>query len=117
MKAAGFGDIVRFIPGGEGFWAFLTDMAENGVCVSCREGSGDPGCKVRACAKEKGVELCAFCESYPCGLFDDLFTGYPTLKTDNALLRESGPEVWGKLQDERRAEGYTYTDGGGIPHE
>jgi len=59
MKAAGFDEIIHFIPGGDGFWPFLKDTAEKGLCVSCKEGSGNPGCGVRICAKEKGVEACA----------------------------------------------------------
>jgi hypothetical protein len=85
-------------------------MAVQGVCISCKEGSGNPGCAVRICAKEKGVEMCALCENYPCELFDKFYDGYPMLKHDNALLRDEGMEAWGKLQDERRAKGFTYTD-------
>ncbi len=110
MKAAGFEDVIRFIPGGDGFWMFLKDMAESGTCISCREGSGNPDCAIRICAKDKGVEICASCESYPCGHFTELFGGYPNLKHDNALFQEKGLEAWGELQDERRASGYTYTD-------
>ena len=110
MKAAGFEDVISFIPGGEGFWSFLKDMADNGVCVSCRDGSGNPGCAVRICAKGKGVEVCALCEQYPCEKFAAFFEGYPVLKHDNALLREEGFNAWAKLQDERRARGFTYSD-------
>ena len=111
MKKAGFEEIIHFIPGGDAFWQFLKGMAENGVCVSCKDGSGNPGCAVRVCAKEKRVEMCALCEEYPCGKFDSFFQGYPSLKQDNALLQEKGMEAWAKLQDERLKKGYTYTDG------
>jgi len=110
MKKAGFEEIVNMIPGGTEFWPFLKNMAEQGVCISCREGSGNPGCAVRICAKEKNVEMCALCESYPCELFTRYFEGYPVLKHDNALLREKGFDVWLKLQTERQARGYTYAD-------
>jgi hypothetical protein len=83
-------------------------MAEKGVCISCKEGSGNPGCKVRLCAKEKNVEMCALCESYPCGLFTKYFEGYPILVDDNSVLREKGMDAWSKLQDERQAKGFTY---------
>lgn len=109
MKAAGFEGIIQYIPGGDGFWPFLKDMAENGTCTSCLDGSGDPGCKIRICAREKGVEMCAFCDDYPCEHITALRT-YPTLMSDNALLREKGMDAWAKLQDERRAGGYTYAD-------
>jgi len=109
MKAAGFEEIIQFLPGGEGFWEFLGGMARDGVCVSCKEGSGHPGCPVRICARQKGVDACALCGEYPCGRFDRFFEGYPVLKADNALLRED-PRAWGALQDTRRAEGFTYAE-------
>ena len=109
MKNAGFDDVVNNIPGGGGFWIFLKEIAENWICISCREGSGNPGCAVRKCAQEKNVEMCAMCESYPCKLIDNFDAGYPMLKQDNALLRDKGWEAWGKLQDERLASGFTYS--------
>ena len=109
MRQAGFNDVVESLPGGNEFWSFLKDMAENWICVSCRDGSGNPGCEVRVCAREKGVEMCALCESYPCELIDNFDEGYPILKQDNALLRDKGWEDWARLQDERKAGGFTYT--------
>jgi hypothetical protein len=108
MKKAGFEEVINFIPGGDKFWPFLKGMVVDGVCVSCKAGSGNPGCKVRICAKEKGIELCALCESYPC----DLYAGYfkDTLIHDNAVLREQGMDAWAKLQDERQEKGFTYAD-------
>ena len=111
MKAAGFEDVIAFIPGGEGFWSFLKGMVDTGMCVSCRDGGGDPACAIRICAKEKDVEMCAFCNDYPCDKFDaflNVTAGYPVLEGDNALLRDKGWEAWGTLQDERKAKGYTY---------
>ena len=110
MKHAGFDEIVHMIPGGSEFWPFLKGMAEGGVCVSCRDGGGNPGCAVRTCAKEKGLELCALCGSYPCEKFIPFFEGYPVLEHDNALLHREGMDAWAKLQDERRAMGFTYAD-------
>ena len=110
MTNAGFGEIIKYIPGGEGFWPFLKNMAERGLCGSCKEGGGNPGCVVRKCAKEKGLIMCAFCDSFPCENFTPFISNYPTLEQDNALAREKGLESWSKLQDERRAKGFTYTD-------
>ena len=110
MKKAGFEEIIHLISGSDGFWTFLKSMAEDGICISCREGSGNPGCAVRICAKEKGVEMCALCDSYPCEIFARHFEGYPMLKQDNALLREEGMDAWLALQNERRARGVTYSD-------
>ncbi|MCL2031853.1 MAG: DUF3795 domain-containing protein [Methanomassiliicoccaceae archaeon] len=108
MKSAGFEEVIHFIPGGDGFWPFLKNMAENGTCTSCREGGGHPGCGIRTCAKNRGVEMCALCESYPCGRFDKFLLAYPLLKQDNALLREKGMEAWSQIQDERRARGFVH---------
>jgi hypothetical protein len=113
MLKAGFEDVINFIPGGDGFWPFLKGMAEDGICVSCKDGGGNPSCAVRICAKEKAVEVCTLCETYPCEKFDAFFTqsvGYHTLKKDNDLLREQGMEAWGKMQDERRKSGFTYQE-------
>ncbi len=55
MKTAGFEEIIHMISRGDGFWPFLKDVAENGLCISCREGSGNPGCTIRICAKEKDI--------------------------------------------------------------
>lgn len=108
MQKLGFEEIMPFFPDGDKFWMFLKGMSTEGVCVSCKAGSGNPGCKVRPCAKEKKVEMCALCESYPCDLFADFFKGYPMLERDNAILREKGWAAWGKLQDERQAKGFGF---------
>jgi hypothetical protein len=111
MTIAGFDDIIHLFSGGDGFWSFLKGMAEDGICISCKEGSGNPACVVRECAAAKGVEMCAFCSDYPCEKFDDFFIGYPVLKDDNAVLKDPGWNAWAEIQDERRAKGYIYSSG------
>ena len=110
MKKVGFEEIIHMIPDGDRFWSFLRAMAVDGVCVSCKAGSGNPGCKIRICAKEKNIEICALCENYPCELFSRYFEGYPILKHDNSVLCEKGWEAWSILQDERQARGFTYNE-------
>ncbi|MDL2242538.1 DUF3795 domain-containing protein [Bacteroidales bacterium OttesenSCG-928-K03] len=105
MQKLGFDEIMSFFPDGEKFWSFLKSMSTEGICISCKAGSGNPTCKVRICAKEKNVEMCAFCESYPCEHITELFEGYSSLKHDNSILREKGWESWEKLQEERKAKG------------
>ena len=97
MQKLGFEEIMPFFPDGDKFWSFLKGMSTEGVCISCKAGSGNPACKVRQCAKEKNVEMCALCESYPCDLFADFFRGYPTLEHDNAVLREKGWTAWREI--------------------
>ena len=113
MKKAGFEDVIAFIPGGDGFWPFLKGMAENGMCISCKEMGGDPGCAIRLCAQGKGVEMCAFCGEYPCEKLAVFLGKYPGVDRDNALLRDHGWEAWAALQDKRRAESFTYQENGG----
>jgi len=110
MKKAGFEEVISFIPGGDGFWPFLKGMAQDGVCVSCKEMGGDPGCSIRLCAKGKGVDMCAFCEEYPCEKLTAFFGRNPVVEQDNALLRDHGWEAWAALQDKRNADGFTYQE-------
>ncbi|MCL2317877.1 MAG: DUF3795 domain-containing protein [Methanomassiliicoccaceae archaeon] len=112
MRTAGFEPIINYIPGGAGFWPFLKETAEGRTFTTCQEGCGIPDCKIRACAREKSIELCALCESYPCVHFADFLKRIPLLEKDNLILREKGFEAWSKLQDERRAKGFTYQDKG-----
>jgi hypothetical protein len=109
MRKLGFEEIMPFFSDGEKFWSFLKGMSVEGVCISCKAGSGNPNCKIRLCAKEKNIEMCALCESYPCKYFTDFFEGYPMLKHDNSILREKGWEAWGKLQDDRQVKGFGFT--------
>ena len=90
MKKAGFEDIIHFIPDGEGFWRFLKSISQDGACISCQEGSGNPGCAVRICAREKEFEMCALCKKYPCDKFDELFKGYPILKAITNFFAKTG---------------------------
>ena len=110
MRKAGFEDVINFFPDGDKFWSFLKGMAVDGVCISCKAGSGNPACPIRKCAKEKGIEMCALCENYPCEHlhFAALFDSSSILKEDNLLLREKGIGEWSKLQDERQARGFIY---------
>ena len=111
MQKAGYEEIMQFLPDGDIFWSFLKKMAVEGICVSCRAGSGNPCCQVRMCAKEKNVEMCGLCESYPCQqLTSYYFEGYPVLIHDNSVLREKGWDEWSKLQDERKDRGFTYSE-------
>jgi len=108
MRKAGFEDVVGNIPGGNEFWTFLKDMAENGACTSCKKGGGNHGCEIRICAEERGIEMCALCADYPCRLFDEFFVRYPILVSDNDILRKDGIDAWAEMQDERRSKGFVY---------
>jgi len=32
----------------------------------CRHGGGDPNCRIRVCAQERGVFFCGECDDFPC---------------------------------------------------
>ncbi|MCL2154020.1 MAG: hypothetical protein FWH57_13915 [Oscillospiraceae bacterium] len=53
--------------------------------------------------------MCALCGDYPCEKFD-AFQGFDIYKKDNDLLREQGMEAWANLQDERRRNGFIYSN-------
>ena len=113
MEKAGFEDVISYIPGGDGFWPFLKGMANDGMCISCKDGGGNPGCAIRICAKDRGVDMCALCSDYPCdkiAAFLKESVGYSVLEQDNALLRDKGWDAWAELQDKRRAAGFCYSD-------
>ena len=112
MNKLGFEEIVSFFPDGEKFWSFLKNMTVQGVCNSCKAGSGNPACKVRVCAQEKNVEMCAFCENYPCNSLSELFKGYSTLENDNKVLRDKGWDEWEELQKKRKKaeESFAYSE-------
>ncbi len=93
------------------FWLFLNRLAESESQCSCRGGEcGPPFCEIRKCARNKGLEVCISCDTYPCGLILELTSVYPTLLSDAKRMREKGIEVWIQEQEERRKTGFAYTD-------
>lgn len=98
------------IPGFSGFWQFLQELQAEGGCPGCRAGGGDPGCQIRACARERDVELCSQCADFPCAHVKALAARYPTLLADNARRQEVGLEKWLEEQSERADRGVVYTD-------
>ena len=54
-------------------------------CDGCRAGtgrlfSGCWECQIRACAMDKQIDSCAFCEHYPCETLDSIFNSDPEAK-------------------------------------
>ena len=92
------------------FWRFLEGLHGEGGCRGCRAGSGFPGCQIRICAQERGVDLCARCADFPCEHIKALATRYPTLIVDNRRLQAVGLEQWLEEQQERVRRGVVYAD-------
>lgn len=50
--------------------------------------SGCKDCRIRNCAKRKGVENCAYCAEYACEKLDDIFATEPAAKARLDALRD-----------------------------
>jgi hypothetical protein len=101
----------RELPGFEAFWMFLSDLADpDKGCPGCRQGGGYPPCAIRACARERSVEVCAFCEQFPCERIQSFAQVYPTLIADGERLRKIGIDAWIAEQEQRAATGFAYAD-------
>lgn len=99
------------VPGYREFWKFLGSLAESEENCSCRDGTcGPPFCTIRKCAPERGVEVCPFCEDYPCERILGLAKGYVTMLADGERMREIGMDRWIEEQEARRATGFAYCD-------
>ena len=99
------------IPGFSGFWEFLGGLAGSESDPRCREGRcGPPFCAIRECAQARGVEVCPFCDDYPCHRIEALGQGYPTLVADGRRMRTLGLDRWIEEQEARRATGFAYAD-------
>jgi hypothetical protein len=94
------------------FWKHLKKLTElDKTNPSCRGGCGDPGCKIRICAGEKGHEICVYCDEYPCDKFEFLIRQYPALLGDGKKLKEMGMDAWLAEQEARCERGYCFSEG------
>ncbi|MBU0494545.1 MAG: DUF3795 domain-containing protein [Chloroflexi bacterium] len=65
-------------------------------CKSCREGDGDPNCKMRICVKERGLDGCWACADLPCDLRRAFNADDPVGAC--VRIREIGPAAWAAEQ-------------------
>ncbi len=80
----------------ETFVRVLSSLIELRCRKICRENGGKPDCKIRDCAREKGVEGCWECSDFEgCELLKPL-SGYhgDTLKNNLRLIKKYGIENW-----------------------
>jgi len=92
------------------FWQFLQGLHAQGGCRGCRAGGGFPGCQIRVCVQERGLELCSQCPDFPCEHVETLGARYPMLIADNGRLQTVGLERWLAEQHERARRGVIYSD-------
>lgn len=79
------------------------------TCHGCRSDRNPPwcaGCKLKACARRKGVEFCDRCEEYPCADFaafrDDLRYPYHAEVPEHLrTIAEEGEPEWLRRMDAR----------------
>jgi hypothetical protein len=100
----------RDFPGFTDFWKFLEGLCTDVGCPGCRAEGGDPGCRIRVCARERGIDLCNQCGDFPCERIQTLAARYPTLIADNRRMQAFGMAQWLDEQRERQRRGFIYTD-------
>jgi hypothetical protein len=95
----------------DSFWKILQTFSDkNSSCPACRQGGGDPECKIRDCAREHKIDVCPLCIEYPCDLIKDFAKTYPLAISDGMRMREIGLEAWIEEQTERGKNGFIYAD-------
>jgi len=93
----------------ETVWKFINDLTDVSVTKSCREETcGAPNCRMRKCAKNKGVEVCPLCADYPCEMIQEFARTEPTFIFDGKRMKEIGLEKWIDEQEVRRQNGFCY---------
>ncbi|MDH5684027.1 MAG: DUF3795 domain-containing protein [candidate division WOR-3 bacterium] len=81
---------------------------ENSSCYCqepCKQGGGAP-CKIKSCAKERGIEICYECKDFACEHFSWLLEKYPNKLLDYEQFEKLGFEGWLKLRIKRGEKGY-----------
>lgn len=101
----------KIMPDFKTFWSVLKRFSDfDKTCPSCREGCGDPGCKIRMCAEERKIDICPDCEEYPCEHIQAVAQRYPNLISDGMRMKKIGVDVWIVEQEKRRKTGFCYCD-------
>ena len=91
------------------FWEILQQLAkQDETCPLCIGGCGNPGCEIRPCAQERGVEVCGLCDDYPCDKVNAFAEQYPELIDNNNRIREIGLDAWLLEQEELVRQGKFY---------
>jgi hypothetical protein len=77
-----------------------------GYCADCLENGGDPNCKVRLCARQKGYRICTECgEAQSCQKLKPYRKYFePALQ----IIKESGVKGYAGKMQKKVDEGYSY---------
>jgi hypothetical protein len=78
------------------FEAVLSAITDLRCADTCVNGGGNPNCRIRLCAREKGLKGCWECSGFEvCELLEPLATYHgDTPKFNLRLIRENGLENW-----------------------
>jgi len=90
------------------FWNFLNTLVK--IDCTCRTAGGPPDCKIRECAKKKGVDSCPLCSEYPCNLIKHLAEHYVMAIQDGKRLKKIGLKAWVREQEKRAKRRVVYAD-------
>jgi hypothetical protein len=77
-----------------------------GYCAGCLENGGDPNCKVRLCARQKGYRTCTECgEAQSCQKLKPYRKYFdPALQ----IIKENGVKGYARKMQKKVDEGYSY---------
>ncbi|MDH5450478.1 MAG: DUF3795 domain-containing protein [Candidatus Bathyarchaeota archaeon] len=82
-----------------------------GECSGCLQGGGDPGCKVRSCAKQKGYHTCAECsEAGTCEPLAPYRKGYKRLTRALQAIRQNSVGRYAEEMQKKVDDGYSYLE-------
>ncbi len=93
------------------FWEILKRLSRTDeTSTLCRGDCGDPECKIRICARSKSLEVCSFCDCFPCTLLTDFTQRYPFILENGYRIKDIGLELWLTEQEALAAKGVTNRD-------
>jgi len=79
--------------------------------VPCKEGCGMPGCKMKECAKKRGIEYCFKCNDFPCPTAKEHCIpfgeeSYRTMIIEYEKFKNFGVDAWVKSLIQKAERGY-----------
>ncbi len=84
-----------------------------GYCPGCLENGGDPNCKVRLCARQKGYSTCTECnEAKSCQKLEPYLKYFETASKD---IKETGINGYAEKMKKKVEEGYRIPAGPNNP--
>lgn len=72
----------------------------------CKEGCQVPRCKIKPCAKERGVEVCFECKDFPCKNFSRFLENHPDHIKEYEEFMRLGRNEWLRMHVQKVKGGY-----------